>query len=68
MKIDIVHMKIDDVKVGSIFKYEAAIWIKTNASHEQSGYECVGLERGNLSFLDKGTQVLEVVAELRVFT
>ena len=68
MEIVIVHKRIDDVEIGAVFKYNNGSWIKTNASHDQSGYECVELARGNLAFIDKDTKVLEVRAELRVFT
>ena len=68
MRVNIVYKEIDDVKTGHIFKLNNDIWIKTNASHDKAGYQCVELERGNLSYIDKGTKVLEVDAEVRVFT
>jgi len=68
MKVNIVHKLIEDIPIGSAFKHEDEIWIKTNASHKEAGFECVELQRGHLSYIEKGTKVMQVEAEIRIFT
>ena len=67
MKVNRVTQLIEDLEIGEAFKYEDDMWIKTNASHEKAGYQCVELYFGNLSYLKKGTKVARVDAEIRVF-
>ena len=68
MKVKQIFKLIDDVDIGSVFQYEDAIWIKTNVSHNEAGYQCVELRAGNLSYIKKKTNVTDVNAELQVFT
>ena len=68
MKIKQVYKLIDEVEIGDIFYHDSDIWIKTNASHNNAGYQCVQLNFGNLMYVKKGTKVTEVKAELLVIT
>lgn len=68
MKINKVSMLVEEISIGGIFRYEDKIWIKTNSSHDKAGYQCVEMHYGNLSYIDKGTKVIKVDAELQVLT
>lgn len=68
MKIKQVYKLIEDVEAGEIFQFEDDIYIKSNSSHPKAGFQCVSLKWGNLMYVDKGTKVTEVVAELRVIS
>ena len=63
-----IGKRIEDISIGEVFQHEGQIWIKTNSSHKEAGYECVDLRRGNIAYIDNGTKVTDVKAELRVFT
>ena len=68
MKIGQVHKLIEDVKIGEIFHYDNRIWIKTNSSHDEAGFQCVVLHSGNLLYIDNKTKVTKVNAKLLVYT
>lgn len=58
---------IEDVQIGQAFEWDRIIWIKTNASHDNAGFQCVELSRGNLIYLKKGTHIVMVRAEVHLF-
>jgi len=68
MEIKQIFKLVDDVEIGDIFQYDGDIWIKTNSSHKEAGYQCVDLKLGSLMWLNYGTEVTKVEAELQVFT
>jgi len=68
MNIETMSKLIQDIAIAEVFRYDDDIWIKTNASHNDAGFQCVDLRVGSLVYLKQGTKVTQVQACVYLYT
>jgi len=65
MKIEVIEVKIADIKVGDCFLLEKDYFLKANC-YKEDNQQCVNLDDGCLRWMKFDTKVRKVAAKFQI--